>query len=184
MTFRAFISVDLEPKPEITEFTKKLRDCDAALKIVETQNIHLTLKFLGDINESIVNNILEIMRKGVEGVEPFTLKFRGTGAFPNLNCMNVIWIGIPNADTLIRISEYIDERLVELGFEREKRGFSPHITVARVKGQKNKDKLQRVIKENVNMDFGEQKVDCIKLKKSILGPKGPTYSTVEEVKFR
>jgi 2'-5' RNA ligase len=183
MPFRAFIAADVEVTPRLMDLKKSLGDVGAQLKLVDLENIHLTLKFLGDTDEGFVEKIVEIMNAGVEGVEPFTMEIRGTGVFPNPNYMKVLWVGLDNADPLITIAKSIDTGVSKLGFKREKKGFHPHITVARVKGPRKKNEVQQILRDYQNETFGSQLVDCIRLKKSVLSREGPTYSTIEEVKF-
>jgi 2'-5' RNA ligase len=183
MTFRAFISVDLEPQPKLIEFWKSLKGTNAPLKLVNLEIIHMTLKFLGDTEEGLVDDIERIMMESVQDVKPFEMKLKGTGAFPNLNYMKVVWVGLEGADPLITISKSLDRGTSKLGFKKEKRGFRPHVTVARVKGPRNKEILADVINDYKDVEFGIKKVDCIRLKKSVLHREGPTYSTVREVKL-
>jgi len=183
MTFRAFISVDLESYPKLEEFWERLKKSDAPLKLVALENIHMTLKFLGDTDESLVDDIEKLMITSIQNIEPFDVKIKGTGAFPNLNYMKVVWVGLEGVDPLISISRTLDRELGKLGFKREKRGFRPHVTVARVKGPKNKNILAGIISEYENVSFGVKKVDGIRLKKSVLSREGPTYSTVKDVRF-
>ncbi|MEE9150245.1 MAG: RNA 2',3'-cyclic phosphodiesterase [Thermoplasmata archaeon] len=183
MTFRAFISADVDATPKLREFEKRLGGSNAQLKMVDLENIHLTLKFLGDTDEALIDDIVEVMGKSVEGIEPFTMELRGTGAFPNLNYMKVIWVGLTNADALVTIARILDRELTKLGFKREKRGFHPHITMARVKGPRKKNVLSQVLRDHEGEEFGSQRVECIRLKKSVLSREGPTYTTVKEVKF-
>lgn len=116
-------------------------------------------------------------------MNPFLIEFRGTGAFPGLKHMRVVWVGVRNAEKLVSIAEYLNDELAELGFKKEKRRFSPHLTLARVKGGKNKERLAEVVKGFENEDFGGLEVGGIRLKKSVLGPKGPTYSTLHEAEM-
>ena len=183
MKFRGFISVDLNEYPKLIRFYDSLKQTNAPLKMVEVENIHSTMKFLGDVDALLVDKIADIMEQAVKDVEPFTARFEGTGAFPNTNYMKVIWIGMKNGEPLKNIAEFLNEELQSIGFRKEKRGFSPHITLARVKGSRNKEKVQQFLRENENTIFGEQLIDNIRLKKSILSPKGPTYSVVKEMKF-
>ena len=184
MSFRAFISVDLEPQQKLTEFWESLKGTNAPLKLVNLDIIHMTLKFLGDTEEGLVDDIERIMKDSIKDVEPFEVQLKGTGAFPNLNYMKVVWVGLEGADPLISISKILDREISKLGFKKEKRGFRPHVTLARVKGPKNKKILADVINEYKDVDFGVKIVDCIRLKKSVLHREGPTYSTVREVKFK
>jgi 2'-5' RNA ligase len=183
MTFRAFISVDLEPQSKLIEFWESLKATNVPLKLVNLDIIHMTLKFLGDTDEAKIEDIENIMKASVENIESFEVKLKGTGAFPNLNYMKVIWVGLEGAEPLISISKTLDQGLSKIGFKRDKRGFRPHVTVARVKGPKNKSVLANAINEYRDVDFGVKKVDCIRLKKSVLSRAGPTYSTVREVRF-
>jgi 2'-5' RNA ligase len=95
----------------------------------------------------------------------------------------VVWAGMEGADQLGIISGKLNECLADLGFEPETRKFSPHITIARVKGGRNKEKVKQAILDYQNVEFGEQPVTSIKLKKSVLTPQGPVYSDVVEVRL-
>ncbi len=183
MTFRAFIAVDVEVPPKLEEFWERLKGANAQLKLVDLENIHLTLKFLGDTEEKRIEDIEGVMVQSVQDTEPFEMAIKGTGAFPNPNYMKVIWVGLENAQGLIDISRNLDSELSKLGFKREKKGFRPHITLARVKGPRNKNVLSQVLKDYGEESFGTQKVDCIRLKKSVLSREGPTYSIIKEVKL-
>lgn len=183
MKFRAFIAVEVEGNQQVRELAESLRRTKAPLKMVSLDNIHLTLKFLGDIEEETVPDIEKILVSAAQGVRQFELELHGVGVFPNLGHINVVWIGVYGADALKGVAEYIDEKLVEFGFEKEARGFTPHMTIARVKGGRNLDRLQMLVKENASTDFGKQRIEKLYLKKSVLTPKGPIYSTVSEVGF-
>ena len=111
------------------------------------------------------------------------LKFKGTGAFPNLNYMKVLWVGLENYSPLETIAKNLNTELLKLGFKPEKRGFKPHITLARVKSRKNKNALKELILNYKDQSFTELDVDNIRLKKSVLGSTGPTYYTLGEIKL-
>jgi len=181
MSFRAFISVDLNVGQALRDVCDELRGTKASLKVVNPSIMHITLKFLGDIDEAKVPDIARIIRSSAEGVEPFQFKLNGMGAFPNRNRIKVVWVGIPNPGAMVILADRLDEGLASLGFERERREFKPHLTVARARGPKGMDDVQDIMRRRGNQDFGSQSVDSIRLKKSVLGPKGPTYHTVEEI---
>ena len=183
MKFRAFISTDVGANPEFIDLESALDQTRADLKLVEPENIHITLKFLGDTEEELVEGIITAMQTAIEGIQPFTLKFVGMGAFPNPNYIKVIWVGMENVDNFVTIAKRLDTELKPLGFKPEKRGFSPHLTVARVKSRRGKDDLQKLLSQYKTHEFGKVHVDNIRLKKSELTPKGPIYSTVKELKF-
>ncbi|UCD92932.1 MAG: RNA 2',3'-cyclic phosphodiesterase [Methanobacteriota archaeon] len=183
MTFRAFIAVDVEPSEKMVQFHSSLRETGSPLKLVDLQNLHLTLKFLGNTEDDLVPKITEIMEESIRGMAPFSVEFRGTGAFPSLKHMKVVWVGVRNIENLRTMAEYMNDELAGLGFKREKRKFSPHLTLARVKGARNKDRLADAIRSWGDEDFGDLLVDGLRLKKSVLSPKGPTYSTVHIAKM-
>ena len=182
-TFRGFIAIDINATPNILKFLKDITNSNADVKLVEPQNIHITLKFLGDVQEDKINDIEQIMKDSVKEIEPFTIKLSETGVFPNQNYIRVVWIGIKDAETIETISRSIDERLSQLGFKKEKRGFSAHLTIGRVKTAKNKQLLLKAIEDYKDFEFSTQDVNSIKLKKSDLTPKGPIYTTLKEVKL-
>ncbi|MDI6917140.1 MAG: RNA 2',3'-cyclic phosphodiesterase [Thermoplasmatales archaeon] len=181
---RAFISADIGALPGIVNVLDELKNIDADLKLVEPGNVHLTLKFLGEIDENRIDKISEVMEDSIKHISPFSIKLRGVGVFPSMSYMRVLWIGLKDAEKLGVIAERLENELSNLGFKKEKRSFSPHATIGRVKSPRNKNILQSFLKENASKDFGEIDVKCIRLKKSVLTPKGPEYSTVKEASFQ
>jgi 2'-5' RNA ligase len=180
-TFRGFIAIDIKATPQITTFEKEIAKTGADVKLVEPGNIHITVKFLGDTDENHIDAIEQSMKESVLAIKPFPITLKGTGVFPNQNYMKVLWIGITDEGNMKTIVHAIDEKLAPLGFKKENRGFSPHLTVGRVKTARNKDQLLKVIENYKAVEFTIQKVQSITLKKSELTPKGPIYTTLREV---
>ena len=181
--FRGFIAIDIDSFPKLVEFERDIKNSGANVKLVEPENIHLTLKFLGDTDELLIDRIEEIMKESVKEIEPFTIKFKSAGVFPNERYIKVMWIGIENGEIIGKIASKIDKKISDLGFEKEKRKFSVHLTIARVKSAKNKEKLLQIIEKYRDVEFNSIKVESIKLKKSDLTPKGPIYTTLKEIKL-
>lgn len=179
--FRGFIAVDIEVKEQLREILKKLKETNADLKVVEEENIHLTLKFLGDTKEELIEKIENAIKNSVCNITSFNANLRKIGVFPNIKFPRVVWIGLENAENLVKIAEKLENNLQEFGFKKENRKFSPHITIARLRSQRNKENLQKFIKENEDKEFYEVNVNCIKLKKSVLKPSGAEYSDVRVV---
>ena len=175
--------MEVECSPPLLEFMRELKNVPAQLKMVEPKNVHLTLKFLGNTEEEIVPDLEAVMRRSVEGVSSFEVNLHGVGVFPNENYITVIWVGMEKEQELASIAGKLDELLQPLGHKKERRPFSPHITVARVKRIKDRDALITTLKRYKETDFGMMKVDSIKLKKSVLTPKGPIYTTLKEVEL-
>lgn len=182
-TFRGFIAIDIDVFPKLVQFENEIRNSGANVKLVEPENIHITIKFLGDTDEGLVERIEEIIKDAAGGLDPFEIKLKGAGVFPNNNYIKVMWIGIENGERIGKIANKIDEKISELGFEKEKRRFSAHLTIARVKSAKNKEKLLQLIEKYGEIEFGTLMVNTIKLKKSELTSKGPIYTTLKEVKL-
>jgi len=181
--FRGFIAIDISSFPKLIQFENEIKNTGASVKLVEPENIHITLKFLGDAEEELIDSIEEIMKDAVKENDPFEVQLQGAGVFPNQNYVKVMWIGIRNGEKIGDIASKIDEKTADLGFQMEKRGFSAHLTIARVKSAKNKEKLLQIIEKYKDIEFGSFKVDSIKLKKSELTPKGPIYTTLKEAKL-
>ena len=178
--FRAFISVDIVPDDALVEVVRRLASSRADLKTVKPELAHLTLKFLGEADESLVPDIMDKIARTVEGQVPFTIRLKGMGAFPSLSNIRVVWVGIEDGVPLQRIAHGLEEAMSELGFEKEKRDFKPHLTLARARSARNIGAVQEIIRGNAATDFGEYRVDRVLLKKSVLTPQGPIYSTVAE----
>jgi 2'-5' RNA ligase len=151
----------------------------ADVRLVETENIHVTMRFLGDISSVMVDKIYEEMLN-VQFV-PFAVQLKSVGVFPSLSYPRVVWAGIAKGTSELRsIFDQLEPRLRVLGFAADSHGFSPHLTIARVRSGRNKVQLADFVKANENFDFGTIKADCLRLKRSVLSPKGPTYSTLKE----
>jgi len=174
---RTFIAIDLpeEMKDELSKITDRL-DLKG-IKSVERDNFHITLKFLGEMRE---DEIEKIVKKLYEiDFDPFNLKVCGSGVFPSPKRARIVWIGVKG--DLPRMVENIEEKMAEIGFEREKR-FHSHITVARVKRSDGeiKERINKFLREYKNINIGEIKIDNFRLKKSTLTKKGPVYETIQE----
>ncbi|MDH3365647.1 MAG: RNA 2',3'-cyclic phosphodiesterase [Thermoplasmata archaeon] len=181
MKFRAFVSVDISPNDRLAALLEHLRGSSASLKVVRPTNLHLTLKFLGDTDEALVDDIVNAIADSTRGCQPFEVRLRGMGAFPSLSNIRVIWVGIEDGKELVKISEEIDSSLADIGLERDRRGFKPHLTVARAKGVIGGDMIQDFVAANAATDYGDYRVSEVILKKSVLTPQGPIYSDVRGI---
>ncbi len=181
MRFRAFISADISPSDSLVTLLEQLRETRADLKVVRPTNLHFTLKFLGDTEEELVGEIADRMRESVEGTKAFTVKLEGIGAFPSMSNIRVIWVGIDDGRHLSGIATRLDSSLEKIGLARDRKGFKPHLTVARARSGRGLDIVQELIVANAATDFGVYAIDEIVLKKSVLTPQGPRYSNITEV---
>jgi len=180
---RSFIAFDLNNEPMLQRFREvqdKLVKTGADLKLVEPRNIHITMRFLGDIRLTMVDSVHEAMKKVSFSV--FNCEVQGLGVFPDLRYPRVVWAGIrKGADELKSVFNQLEPNLRQLGFRPDPKGFSPHLTLARVKTGRNKTQLASCVEDLADYDFGVVRADCLRLKKSVLTPKGPVYSTLREV---
>ncbi|MFQ5999546.1 MAG: RNA 2',3'-cyclic phosphodiesterase [Candidatus Bathyarchaeia archaeon] len=183
-TIRSFIAFDVNSElvlRRLSEVQGTLVNTGADLKLVKPQNIHVTMRFLGNITPHMVDLIHEEMKK--ISFTPFDIELRGLGAFPSLRYARVVWAGIrKGADELKNIFNQLEPRLRRLGFKPDSKGFSPHLTIARVKTGRHKAELIRCVEGMEDYEFGIIKADYLKLKKSVLTPKGPIYTTLREVR--
>ena len=175
---RAFVAIDIDEdiRQKLVTAQQQLTATGGDLKLVEPENIHVTMKFLGDLSDNKIGAAADALRTAVEGAQPFDMTVRGIGVFPNMRYMRVIWAGVTDGrDIVIDIQRNIDRELHKLGFPPE-RDFVPHLTLARVKTAKRKEQLATSIKEMGNMEFGGMRAQAVELKQSTLTSKGPIYS--------
>lgn len=179
---RTFLSFDVEDEDvigRIVEVQKRLMLSGGRVKLVKPENIHMTLRFLGEIPSEKV----DLISKEMDGLRfpQFKIELRGLGAFPKPNYPRVVWVGIKEgARELTEIFNQMEPRLTRLGVRPEPRPFHPHLTIARVKGG-GRSKLVDVIRDLSDYDFGIIEGRCFRLKRSTLTIKGPVYSTLHEV---
>jgi 2'-5' RNA ligase len=180
---RSFVAVDLdEPsvRERITTAQRGLEDTRAQLKLVEPSIMHFTLRFLGEIPQSTVDLVKEAMNS--IRFPMFEVEFSGLGAFPSLNRINVVWVGIKHGqEELSEIFRQLEPKLRQIGLPADNKGFSPHLTIARPRSGLNKAALADYVLRMRDQEFGKMQVKFVRLKKSTLTPKGPIYTTIHEV---
>lgn len=187
MKIRAFIAIEISEnlQKEFSKLQEELKKSNADVKWVEPQNMHLTLKFLGETEENKIEKIKEILNKIASETSPFEITFSKLGAFPKFSSPRVIWIGINEGKKdLENLANKIEKSLTHLGFSEEKRLYSAHLTLGRIKSGKNKEKLIKIIEEK-NSFYSLQKlsVQKIVLIQSNLTPSGPIYTKLAEFYF-
>lgn len=172
---RLFVAVDIDEaiKARIDPLLSKLSALQG-VKAVEKENLHTTLIFLGEVEDSKVKEISSALSK--VRFKPFEVDLKGVGKFPERGDARVVWIGIEDNGNLVELAENVYRELKKLGFKRDKE-FVAHVTVARVK-RRNKD-VEKVVREFESSDFGKMTVRDFRLKQSILKPSGPVYKDVE-----
>lgn len=173
---RLFSAVEIPDKAqsEIAEISKRI-ETQARVKWVKRENLHITLKFFGEVDES--EPIEEILEESVKNTESIDVSLSGVDAFPSKDFVRVIWVGVEKGEEgLISIFKGIEERAEEIGFEKENRDFIPHVTLGRVK--RGKMKLPKI-----KFNYNAFRVNNITLFKSTLTPGGPIYRVVKKFNF-
>ncbi len=175
---RCFIAIDLPEaiKESIGNLIKELRQAPEDVKWVAPENMHLTLKFLGEVEEKRIGEIKRRLALLCERHRTFSLSLRGTGAFPGLKYPRVLWVGIDAPEELTHIFQDIEASLSEMGFEKETRRFSPHLTLGRVRDARTIDLTIKGLSTFKESFFGTIEVHDIVLMQSTLKPTGPEYS--------
>lgn len=165
---RLFIAIDLDNEDYFKDIQKQIDSENAKINL--TKAYHLTLKFLGEVGEDNISKIKEELNK--VSFENFKIRTTKIGVFPNANFVRVIWIGMEPENEIIELKNKVDDCLSDL-FRKEK-DFKPHLTLARVKFVKDKDKFIENLKR-IKIEEKEFNVSNIKLIKSTLTPDGPVY---------
>ena len=181
---RLFIAL-LFPDPiksELGRLVDDLRPRGQGIKWVEAKNIHLTLKFIGEVPEEKIGPITEAMKGTLAGRKKSEGRLIGCGGFPNLRNPRVVWVGLEGAESAAEIARDIERALVPLGIPAEKRGFSPHLTLGRIKWRADLSALTKYM-ESLNFDAGPVILNRVALVKSTLTPSGPLYENLKVVEL-
>ena len=142
--------------------------------------MHLTLKFLGPIDDGPAARVQEVLAGIARRHAPFPLRLEGTGAFPGERSPRVLWVGVAPEPALLALQDDIDAALEVEGFERERRAFTPHLTIGRVKGPDRVDKTMLELEKHRTESFGAMTVRKVALFESLLRPDGAEYRIVYE----
>ena len=186
---RTFIAVEMSPRviTRAGDLIDKLRVAAAEINWVRPQQMHLTLKFLGDVPDTETPDICRVVEEVAAGFEPFEITCRGAGVFPNLREPRTLWIGIEDgADELKRLQAQIDDALKgRLGYGKEQRGFHPHLTIGRVKRELPgaHGQLAELIEKNVHFDADLAIIDEVVTFASFLGRGGPKHEALDRAEL-
>lgn len=177
-SIRTFIAFDtpLDIKKEILQVQISLKESAPDVKWEAESKFHVTLKFLGNVEENMLPKILNVIKNSLTECHQFPVIYQGVGAFPNKKRPRVLWVGCNNPDNhLIEIKNKLDKDLKPYGFEIEDRQFHPHITLGRVKSESGINNLIKKL-ENVNFEPRQVSINEILAVKSVLKPGGSEYT--------
>ncbi|MFO7622886.1 MAG: RNA 2',3'-cyclic phosphodiesterase [Anaerolineales bacterium] len=182
---RAFIAIDLSPEIRrmLEQVTMQLRErmVDVPIRWAPAQNIHLTLMFLGDVSVKNLEMLKKVLQNEVSSHHSFEFSVGGVGAFPNNRHARVVWVGVEAPAELLNVQRGIETAVSRLGYAREERPFSAHLTLGRVSRNATSKDIHLIsdVLESTKVGFlGVAQVDAIHLLKSDLRPAGAVYSRV------
>ncbi|UCH96742.1 MAG: RNA 2',3'-cyclic phosphodiesterase [Candidatus Aminicenantes bacterium] len=180
---RVFIGIKLDERvhDEIEKFLKSFKKISSPVRWVKPENVHITLKFIGEVSEEKYSHIERRLSEAEFSTGPFDLRLAGCGKFGRGNTLNIFWIGIVPSDPLTQIFKKIETTLAKAGIEKEKRQFKPHITVGRNKKNFNFKSFFQLIEENSDRLISEFTVSHFQVFKSQLRPEGPIYTVLKEI---
>ena len=184
---RAFIAIELPPeiKQGIAKVQGQLRKNGANAGWTRPEGIHLTLKFLGEVDESRVSEIMMALTAAAKGIGKLNLEVTGAGGFPNMKNPRVLWLGVTgDIEKLSALQASVENAMTELGFEREGRTFSPHLTLGRIKFSKPGGNWQQKIESIRDVKLGGFEAERVSLMKSELKREGAVYREVGRVELK
>jgi 2'-5' RNA ligase len=179
-TVRAFIAVEINSpvRKQASEVIQRLSSTDSEINWVEPEDMHLTLKFLGDVSLTETSRICQAVAQAAETIDPFELEMATVGAFPNIDRPRTIWLGTDEGtNEMVALQEAVDQSMKELGFRLENRRYQPHLTLGRVKslGSDSKE-LAKLLERESDFGAGRTNVTRVTVFSSELTRSGPIYA--------
>jgi len=183
---RAFIAIDIDPqvRENISHAIGQLRSQVLGVRWIAPANFHLTLKFLGDIEQAQIETIGAVLKERLRPFPRFTINAKGLGVFPDLRRPRIMWIGLAGNE-LATLAAQVESALLPLGFAPEKRNFTPHLTIGRWRQTDRPSKtLGQELESLKDYQFGASNVDEVILFQSVLKPEGAIYTRAKAVTLR
>lgn len=169
---------------ELGEAIERLRPAARDIAWVAPGNLHLTLKFLGEIGEARIESVAAALGEAGLAADPFEARIRGLGAFPSADRPRVVWAGVTEgASEMIALARRVDVALAALGFPRDERPFSPHVTLGRVRRPERNPALSDALGGAAARAFGQVRVLSASLMRSELGPRGARYTELATIRL-
>jgi 2'-5' RNA ligase len=177
---RAFIAVKIpeDLKIALQKIQEIFKDSGDRIRWVKPSGMHITLKFLGDIEVQNIPDIGREIEQACTGSSHFEIRLAGTGSFPDMKRPRILWAGIQEgAEEIKKIYKDLEPGLSRIGFIQERRPFRPHITLGRIKHIKDRERFKSRIMQNSEIQIGTMTADAVHLIESRLRPDGAVYSS-------
>jgi len=184
---RSFIAIEVpdEVRKEMTRVQEQLRKTKVDASWTRPEGMHLTLKFLGEVPEVKIPEIVNGLQTAVAGFGQFRLEVKGVGTFPNPQNARVVWIGLSgDIGTLTRLQGAVEDAMARIGFAREERKFTAHITLGRIKNIRSRDQWLAVLAEIKDRSLPGFDAAAVRLMKSELKPAGAVYTEIGNVELK
>jgi 2'-5' RNA ligase len=174
---RSFIAVDLSPpvRAALGGLLEQFRRLKCDVRWVRAEGVHVTLKFLGWVDPARLERVYTALAAAVDNQPALPMRVHGLGAFPSLHRPRVLWVGL-ESEGLAELAAHVEEAVNHVGFEPEKRAFTPHTTLGRVNGMHGWSGVEELFKAHLSDDFGECIVDAVTIYRSTLRPEGAVYT--------
>lgn len=182
---RAFIAIDLnEPiRRFLSDLIRDFKSLGLDARWARPENIHLTLKFLGEVSEEQLDLLAEALRKAAGTAVSFSLTVQGVGVFPSSRRPRIVWAGLQREPNLTHLQREVEDRMNRLGFEREQRPFKPHLTLARIRRPGRTQKIKGWLRDHSQLQGPSWTVNEITLFRSELTPEGARYTPLAKHRF-
>jgi 2'-5' RNA ligase len=177
-SLRTFVAVEMSPdvRARAEHLIGRLRGTEAKVTWVKPPTMHLTLKFLGEVDLKEIPAMCEAISRAVADIPPFEFEVQGAGAFPSVDRPRTVWLGIGRGeDELVALHAAVERALADLGFRRENRRFRPHLTVGRVRGDRDLRALGQLVAQHAEFIGGVSSVDEVIVFSSELEAEGPIH---------
>lgn len=182
---RCFLAIELDDqlKERLWELIDRWRPLKAPVKWVERENLHLTIKFLGQFPDDQIESLSQQLRDACLSLRPFLFYLEGTGVFPDWKRPRVLWVGVKDGEPLKLVHRTVEDITSRFGAEREERPFHPHITIGRVREPYGVQSLMEEVRKLRDESFGAVRADHLSLFESRLTGQGPIYRLIAQFPF-
>ena len=184
---RLFIAVNLPAALRATLYERAagLRAAITQIRWLPADNFHITIKFLGAVENDRVDAVQAALAEAAGGIPPFDLQIGGFGAFPGLARPNVVWLGVKPASALMELQQRVEQMTAPLGFETEARAFHPHITIGRLAARTRAPDLRGLERVSASLEYEKMvAITTVELMESKLSSKGARYESIASARLK